>query len=241
MMSALPNLAPWWSAEKCRQHHPYRSRATAERMAGLHPISAPKCPKCDAGQRIEAFRCHSDLSHWHIGHGEFWAQEDTPMAVPVQTIDFEARRPTPRGKKPKLTVIQAREIFKLAQVKLNEAEAKRIGALYDVSFATVYDIARGRTYGWATTDLRAAAQTQGEDTTVQITTPPTVMETMCEDDYHALNAMPGSPFAMQAALVSDLADAISVLLECREKPLPKFVTLDLAAIRALVEQARAAS
>lgn len=226
--AAPANLAPWWTTAKCRAHQPYPTPSAARRAVELHPISVRFCPKCAEGFAIEAFRCHSDPSHWHAGHGR--RIQETVMTAPA----------TPRkgATAPKLTREQARWVYTLrGAVSSNEA-ARRSGACR----RTVRGIWDGELYAWATADLRAVPI---EETPVQITTPPTVIETKRDDEYQtmkdALVMHPTRDVVPVAALIADMADAIDVLLAYHGAGLPKFMTLDTDAIRALVAQARAAS
>ncbi len=239
MSVATHPVTAWYAEERCRSHQAFTTRRMAEEIAARHPLTNVSCPKCNEGRRASAFRCTADPRHFHWGHGKPWEGDQTMTFAPSPPVNLESMRPKRGGKPPKLTVIQAREIFAKTQDGVTERDAKRIGEQYGVHFSTVYDIARGRTYGWATTDLRAAlaARKQEGDTVQDMGTAPIVIDTSGQDGTPMHLSM---PVAAAPALIADLADALELLLDIRDgKPLPKFVTLDADAIRALVEQARA--
>lgn len=153
--------------------------------------------------------------------------------------------PPPRktGRAPKITPQQAREIWTLYD---NGERPSEIAKRYPVAASTVTHIGRGRDWGWATTDLRAKKALEAAMPVVdgQITTGYVLSERPVKAP-----AIVNTPEILAEArefrrdlrardLAVEMADAIAVLLEYREAPLPRFVTLDVAAIRSLVEQAR---
>lgn len=248
------SLAPWWTAAKCRAHQPYPSRQAAERAADLHPIAFVRCPKCNQGQPIVAFRCHSDPSHHHIGHDLPWSQEDdmaSVAAVPTPVVP-PRRKTVGSARPPSLTDEQAREIWR--QIVVQKRPKNVVSHEFKAKWWTVHQIAEGMTYRSATEALRNGLQetampvVDGQITTGYILPERPVVETKRDDDYQAMKdghaaqeqcVSVYAPRASTIALVTDMADALEVLVQYAGLPLPKFMTLDYAAIQRLIEQARA--
>lgn len=213
-------LAPWWNEEKCHAHQPWETRRAAERAADLHPISFVSCSKCAVGMVIEVFRCHSDPTHFHIGHNLARAEE-----VAVQVTTSTPRRNTA----PKHSRETARWIYTMRGAVSSLEAARRSGA----SRRTVRGIWDGSLYAWATDDMRTTPQ----EAPVQITTPPTILDSSAANG--TLKMIDTAQVETPSTLVTDLADAAEWLLEQQETiAAPRFV---ITAIRTLIAQARSAA
>jgi hypothetical protein len=166
---------------------------------------------------------------------------------------FEALRPKRvGGRAAKLTAEQAREIWQLYR---DDGPIKEIAATYGISETAVITIGRGRDYAWATADLRESAPPlpsrrrpasrvapsvapSREESAVQIVTPPTVIAPKPCETTANISPIFSNGRMVQADLLTDMADALDVLVEYAGKPLPRFLKLDLDAVRALVTAAR---
>jgi hypothetical protein len=182
----------------------------------------------------------------------------TPEPTPPPASPWEALRP--KGiKSPKISAEQIREIWKLYHSGMRPVE---IAPAYGVATTTVINIGKGRATPWATADLRAAAEAASvEPTTITEEEPVQVVTPKLGDDYQDMRdrqrqrqraleqaaAEAEKVWARvpevkvggkQSTLVTDMADALEVLLEYAGKPLPRYLRLDLDALRGLIEQAR---
>jgi hypothetical protein len=162
---------------------------------------------------------------------------ELPAPASLEPSPWEALRPKHNrgGRPPKLSAEQIREIYQLYH---SGSKPKEISQTYGISGPTVVNIGKGKDFPWATTDLRAALaqpeQPKEEELAVQIATPPTEPAPMVQ----TVREQQAPP---TASLVSEMADALEVLVDYAGRPLPRFLKVDLDAIRALVDQARAAS
>lgn len=197
----------------------------------------------DGGSPAEIARTYaiSEPTVINIGKGRNyeWATGDLRAGHPEAT---PRRR---HGGAPKLNAEQAREIAVLIRKGVPDPE---IAAAYgDLNPSTISAIRRGKIWEKVTADILNPQPSPGEtpqqEEPVQITIPPTVIDTKTatSDVDRAVQAALvktwGDPVP---SLVTDLADALEMLLDVQAgKPLPRFVTLDLSAIRQLIEQARA--
>lgn len=227
----------------CRSHQPYPSRLVAQRAADVHPLYALiNCPKCDEGRPFAPFRCTDDPSHWHVGHGfPVDAQEVAVMTVETTPSTPVALPAPPSRRSIKLSADQCREIVHLYHVE--HLNPRVIAARFDVVPQTVHEVAKGRTYLWATRELLPALgivvppnttknkprQVEQEAIAVHITKHPTV--------FADSETKPTAQLAASPSLVSDMADALEMLLSQEETTaLPRFV---VTAVRELIVQARA--
>jgi hypothetical protein len=164
------------------------------------------------------------------------------------------KRPAPGGRPPKLTAEQAREVFLL--MRDGTANKQEVAKTYGIHTVTVADIARRRIYRWATeglssdpTPLPVAAPPTlpnpdpviAEEPPVQIVAPPIDIRPEPCEQTATISPIYSAGRLVPATLLADMADALDVLVEYAGKPLPRYLKLDLDAIRSLVVAARVES
>jgi hypothetical protein len=226
----------------CRSHNAYPSRLVAQRMADLHPIFCPRgCPKCDEGRPFRPFRCDEDPSHFHVGHGFAISEIEEVAVTTLPTVPSVPTLPVRRVTK--LSADQCREMVRLYHVE--HLNPRVIAARFDVVPQTVHEVAKGRTYLWATREVLAALQIVVPPSTTKHKPQQAVQEVAVETQISQtpLDAV-GRPVplvgpASPNPLIGDMADALELLLLYRDRPLPRFVSV--SGIRELVAQARAGS
>lgn len=181
--------------------------------------------------------------------------EPSVVEPPVVIKGTDDQRPK-YSSRAKLTGEQAREIYLLAQGTVDR-EKREISKTYGVSVSSIYEILAGRSYAWATGDLRVAPTPaiepepttepippQPEEPAMHITTPPTVVETKPEShetpaDLASIGSdkQAGST-SQRSVLVHELADAVETLIGYAGSPLPKYVVLDYTGLASLIDRAR---
>ncbi len=143
----------------------------------------------------------------------------------------------------KLNAVQIREI---CQLYLGGGSPTEIATTYGVSLPHVINIGKGKDGGWATTDLRASLTRPVVARAKPAPVAPLKQEEPVQtptQQPHANGTAATVPTlkigGQMPSLVTDLADALEILLDYAGKPLPKYLTLDTDALRRLIEQARA--
>lgn len=226
---------------------------------GFTPRGSRIAPKLSAEQAREVYRLAQEPGANCAEIGRAYGVDGWTVAQIQRGITYRwatgasaaQKKPNARNA-PKLTSEQAREMYALMRDGMTQAEAaKRFG----VNHGTPSQIWNGRVYASATADLRAARlttpdQPQQEEPAVQITTPPTTIETTEEapaptapepcDATMGVLPIWSNGRLVPSSFLTDLADALDVLVEYAGRPLPKYLRLDLDAIRALVARARSA-
>lgn len=157
----------------------------------------------------------------------------TPETPPAPTV--ERVLPYRGGKPPALSDDQAREVYLLVK---GGGDKNEVAQTYGVSWFVVHSISKGDSYKWAIGDLieqatPPPAPEPKQEEPVQTVTPPTVLNSNAANGVLKVVAPPST-------LLADAADALETLAQYAGQPLPKFVRLDLDAIRAIVEQLRTA-
>lgn len=175
----------------------------------------------------QAFGCHRDVVYCvATGRSYKSVTADLRAVSPPRALGHRGSYP------PSLTDEQARDIYRRFKAGERQAEISKANGVSD---AIVSQIVRRKTYRRATESLVV----QEQEPAVQITTPPTTID-LTNVSPLDLIVTPVPTVTLRSAAVSpnDLVDALDLVIQKLDGTLPRFVTVDLDAIRALVKQAR---